>query len=217
MNERYMSAWRVKGILSQIGVLIENGHFVYTLGGHASTYFNKDALLSWPEKASFLCEVMAMECRQPADVVIGPAVAGTIFAFEVARHMSFLRSHEVRFGYAEKDAPTGKMMLKRGYKELVHEKTVLVVEDVLTTGGTARGIIDAVRSAGGAIVGVAAVCNRGGVTKKDLNIEDAGTFFSLIDMNLDMWDAKECPLCATNVPIDTRFGHGAEFLAHKKS
>jgi orotate phosphoribosyltransferase len=85
-----------------------------------------------------------------------------------------------------------------------------VVEDVLNTGGSVRQAVAAVRAAGGEVVAVAALCNRGGVTAADLGVP---AVVALVELSLDSWDAPACPLCRDGVPIDTRIGKGREFLS----
>lgn len=104
--------------------------------------------------------------------------------------------------------------LKRGQAASVAGKTVLVVEDVLNTGGSAARTVEAVRSAGGDVVAVAALCNRGGVTAADL---DVPLLVSLLDVTMDAWDEPECPMCKSGVPVNTDVGHGKQYLARKGS
>lgn len=105
---------------------------------------------------------------------------------------------------------TGKFVFKRGYDKYVTGRKVLIVEDILTTGSTVKKVVEAVRAIGGEVVAVAALCNRGGVTAADIG--DVPELFSLIDIALEMWDAENCPLCASGVPINTSVGKGQEFL-----
>lgn len=105
--------------------------------------------------------------------------------------------------------------IKRGYAELVSGKNVLVVEDVLTTGGSAKKVIEATRFAGGNVIGLGVLCNRGGITPEDVG--NPPKLFSLLNLKLDAWDEKDCPLCAENIPINIVVGKGKEYLARKKS
>jgi len=85
-----------------------------------------------------------------------------------------------------------------------------VVEDILTTGGSARTVVLAVERAGGSVAGGAALCHRGGVTADLLG---APELYCLASVPLESWAAEECPLCARGVPVNTRLGKGAAFLA----
>jgi orotate phosphoribosyltransferase len=101
-------------------------------------------------------------------------------------------------------------VFRRGYDKLIPGKQVLVVEDVLTTGGTVKKVVGAVRELGGIVVGVGALVNRGGITAKDVG--DVPRLGALINITLDVWDEKACPLCEQGVPINTDVGKGREFL-----
>lgn len=103
---------------------------------------------------------------------------------------------------------------KRGYDKLIAGKRVLVVEDVLTTGGSVRAVVDAIRALKGDIVGVGVLCNRGGITVQDIG--DVPRLEALVHVTLDAWDEAECPLCRQGVPINTSVGKGSEFLVRKK-
>ncbi|MFC1629796.1 phosphoribosyltransferase family protein [Patescibacteria group bacterium] len=90
---------------------------------------------------------------------------------------------------------------------------MLVVDDVLTTGGSVRGVVEAVRKLGGYVVGVGVIANRGQVTAKDVG--DVSELFALADVTMDSYPEKECPLCKKGVPINTVLGKGQEFLARR--
>jgi len=106
-------------------------------------------------------------------------------------------------------------VIKRGYDKLVAGKDVLVVEDVLTTGGSANKGVEATLALRGNIVGLGVLCNRGGITPQD--VADPPKLFALVNVKLDAWDEAGCPLCAQNVPINTDVGKGREFLARKRA
>ena len=106
-----------------------------------------------------------------------------------------------------------QFVIKRGYdKLLAGGKRVLVVEDVLTTGGSARETVRAARKVGGEVAAVAALCNRGNVMAEYLEVPE---LFALVDVQMKMYDEAECPLCAAGVPINTQVGKGKAFLARK--
>jgi orotate phosphoribosyltransferase len=91
---------------------------------------------------------------------------------------------------------------------------VLVVEDILTTGGSARQVVEAVQRQGGSVVGVGALCNRGDVSAATLG---APALFALTAVPLTSYAPEECPLCAAGVPINTRVGKGAAFVAQRRT
>jgi orotate phosphoribosyltransferase len=140
------------------------------------------------------------------DVVIAPAIGGVILASHTALHLKVLSA------YAEKDGDDG-FVIKRGYDTAIDGKRVLIVEDILNTGGSVKKVVDAVRRHSGTVVGVGALCNRGGVTTEDLKVPKLK---SLVNMPLEVYDESECPLCVSEVPINTKLGKGREYLARKK-
>ncbi len=107
-------------------------------------------------------------------------------------------------------------VLKRGFKVDVQGKRVLVVEDVLTTGGSAKHTVDAVRAAGGIVVGVGTLAKSKGIKPADVGVEKLK---ALMEVKRREYTEKTCAvtgMCAEMVPINTEFGHGAEFLAGKR-
>ena len=201
-------------ILNRVGAVITDSHIVYTSGKHGSAYVNKDAIYPHTSQISSLCWEMAKWfALDNVQVVIAPAIGGVILSQWAAHHLSTINGHEVLSVYAEKDTSGDNFVIKRGYDKLITGKNVLVVEDVLTTGGSAKKVIEATRALGGNIVGLGVLCNRGGVTVQD--VSDPPKMVSLVNIKLDAWDEAECPLCATNVPINIDVGKGREYLARK--
>ncbi len=214
-------------MLEQVGAIITNDHIVYTSGRHGSSYVNKDALYPHTEATSALCREIAAHVvheQIAVEVVAGPTVGGVIMAQWVAHHLHALTGHEVLAVYAEEDN-TGKgialdnersvwgRVFRRGYSEIVAGRRVLVVEDVLTTGGSARSVVVAVQEQGGTVVGLGALCNRGSLTAAALDVPD---FFALVNLPLESWEETACPLCRQSVPVNTRIGKGAAFLARQQ-
>jgi len=200
--------------LQEAGAIITNGHFVYASGRHGSDYVNKDGVYPDTELTSGLAFELALRFtgRQAIHVVIAPAVGAVILAHEVARHLSIRLKTKVFGVYADKDGDG--FAIKRGYDQFVRGQPVLVVEDVLTTGGSAKKVVEAVRAIGGQVIGVGALCNRGGVTTHDLG--DVPALESLVNIQLETWDENDCPLCRDGVPINTDVGKGREWLAKRK-
>jgi len=173
------------------------------------------------------------------EVVVGPAVGGVALTQWVAHHLSQITKKEVIAVFAEKreylihevnedhfsfhvgnskwELPKGfKIMrrapgfvIQRGQEKLVDGKQCLGVEDILSTGTSARDAIDAARKCGGNIIGLGALWNRGRVSAEAVgNVE----LYSLINTELAMWEEEDCPLCMAGEPINTDVGHGREFL-----
>ncbi|MBU1015273.1 phosphoribosyltransferase [Patescibacteria group bacterium] len=198
-------------ILEQVGALMR-GHFVFTSDRHAPEYVNKDALYLHTRETSRLCKNMAMSVGTATQVVAAPAIGGVILSQWVAYHLCALMRTDVLAVYAE-PGPNDTLIFKRGYDGLIPGKRVLVVEDVLTTGGSAKKVVDAVRALRGDVVGVCVLSNRGGVTTEQLG--NVPWLSSLTTIPMDSWGAEECPLCRDGVPVNIQVGKGAEFLAQQ--
>lgn len=211
-----MSDETVLTLLAQVGALITGDHLVYTSGRHGSSYVNKDALYPHTAATSAVCAQIARHfATAGVEVVAGPTVGGVIMAQWTAHHLSALTGREVLAVYAEEesDGEGKRRVLRRGYDALVAGRRVLVVEDILTTGGSARLVVAAVRAAEGTVVGVGALCNRGAVSAERI---DAPELYALSEVPLESYAPAECPLCAAGVPINTRVGKGAAFLAAQR-
>jgi orotate phosphoribosyltransferase len=206
-----MNQQQALSILEETRALIIDSHIVYTSGRHGKEYVNKDALYPHTMATSALCRSIAEEFSdQRVDFVIAPAIGGVILSQWVAHHLTILLERDVYALYAEK-SPDGSFIVSRGYDKYIPDKCGLVVEDILTTGGSALKVIQTVRALGGNVVGLGALCNRGGITAGDVG--DVPKFHALINVALDSWPEAECPLCRQGVPINTSVGKGKEFLA----
>jgi len=86
-----------------------------------------------------------------------------------------------------------------------------VVEDLTTTGGSIKKVVDVARAAGGEVIGAIAIVNRGGVSKSDVG--NPGIFIALVELHLESWDEDACDLCKKGIPVNTDIGHGREFVA----
>jgi len=212
-----MSQETIKDILAVTHAIINESHVVYTSGKHGLSYINKDAIYPHTSKTAQICyELTDRLCHEHVfnvDVVVGPALGGIILSQWIAYHFSQIQQREVLAVYAEKDE-TGNFVIKRGYDKLIKGKKVLVVEDVLNTGGSVKKVVEAVRVIDGEVVGVGAICNRGKVTKEDVG--DVPLLLSLVNIEMESWEPEECPLCQQNIPINTDVGKGREFLAAQK-
>ncbi len=208
-----MDRQQILGALAKIQAVITDSHLVYTSGKHGSTYFNKDAIYPHTELTSQLCEEIAKHfADRGIEVVIAPAVGGIILSQWVAYHLTKITGREVLAVYAEKDGDG--FVIKRGYDKLSAGKKVLIVEDILTTGGSVKKVIDTARSIGANIVGLGVLCNRGGVTAMD--VSNPPELFALLDVKFDAWDEADCPLCAKNIPINMDVGHGRNYVQAKR-
>ncbi|MDP3990803.1 MAG: phosphoribosyltransferase family protein [Candidatus Nealsonbacteria bacterium] len=121
----------------------------------------------------------------------------------------------IRNIYAEKkdrEQEGTSMVIRRGFDKLIPGKRVLVVEDILTSGGSARRTVEAVKALGGEVVGVAVLCNRGNVQSEAVGNVPITAIFNV---DMVMYFEEECPDCASGVPVRTDFGKGADFLKRK--
>ncbi len=197
-------------LLRQVNAMVTESHIVYTSGKHGASYFNKDAIYPHTQLTSQFCSEIAQHfVRQNIEVVIAPAVGGIILSQWVAHHLTLLTQKEVLGIYAEKSETSSSFVIKRGYDQLCRAKRVLVVEDVLTTGGSVRKVVEAVQALPAHIIGVAALCNRGQVTAQACGVNE---LFALAEVRMQSWDEEECPLCQKHVPINLQVGKGREYL-----
>lgn len=176
-------------------------------------YVDKKAL--WPHAASTSLigrEIAQAFVRDNVEVVIGPAMGAITLSHEVAEHLTRLTGREVLTVYAEKDGDGFK--LSKHHAAIVKDRRVLVVEDVLTTGGSALKTVVLTRDTGGEVVGLGVLCNRGGVEAHDVG--DVPKLHALVDITLESWPPDECRLCADGVPINTDVGRGKQFLAQQE-
>jgi orotate phosphoribosyltransferase len=214
-------------VMNQVGALITDSHIVYTSGLHGTAYVNKDKIYPHTHQTSQLCEAIAKHFSlRSIGVVIAPAVGGVILSQWVAHCLDIRRAgfdtlgrlpeeeykiEEVLSVYADKEGDD--FVIKRGYEELIPGANVLAVEDVLTTGGSVKKVVEAVRALGGNVVGVGVLCNRGGVKPEDIG--GVPEIYALATVNFESYPADDCPLCKQGVPINTSVGKGREFLAGK--
>ena len=199
-------------LLRDLNAILTDTHVVYTSGRHGSAYVNKDAIYPHTEATSALCLSIAQEFAvQEPEIVAAPALGGIILSQWTAHHLTELGHHSLAV-FAEK-GPTGDLIFTRGYDRLLRGRRVLVVEDILTTGGSLKKVIDLVREHEGNVVGAAAICNRGGITPEDVG--NPPILFSLAKVELESWAEDECELCKRGVPVNTTVGKGAEFLRRR--
>src|SRR5215470_11669785 len=169
------------------GALLE-GHFRLTSGLHSPGYLQCALVLQHPQHAEALGRAIAARTRDlRPTVVLSPALGGVIIGQEVGRALG------VRAIFAERQ--DGALTLRRGFM-LGETDRVLVVEDVLTTGGSTRETMQVATAAGGRVVGAATIVDRsGGRAAFDV------PFTSLISVDLPTYEPDRCPLCAQGLPV----------------
>ena len=148
-----MDEQAVVDIFKRRGALLE-GHFLLSSGLHSSRYLQCALVLQFPEDAEKLGSELARRfSSEQIDLVIAPALGGVIVAHEVARALG------TRALFTEREA--GQMQLRRGF-QIGQGERALVVEDVITTGGSTREVIGVVESSGGLVVAVGSIIDRSG-------------------------------------------------------
>jgi len=198
-------------MLERLGVIVR-GHFVLRSGEHARAYFNKDAVYPHTAETSQLCRILAEFADPVTQIVAAPAIGGVVLSQWVAYHLSNLLGTEVLAVYAE-PGPEDTFVFRRGYDKLVAEKRAFVVEDTVTTGGSATKIVNAVRMLGGDVAGIGVLCNRGGVTAEQLGVPWLRALVAMDEF--ERWTSEEClekGPCSRGVSADTHLGHGTEFM-----
>lgn len=168
------------------GALLE-GHFVLTSGLHSTHYLQCALVLQHPAEAEALAHAVAESFRgQPVESVAAPAIGGIVIGYEVARALG------VRSIWTEREG--GRMTLRRGFT--VHPgESVLVVEDVVTTGGSTRETIEALNDAGAGVVGAASIIDRSG-GRADVGVPRV----ALATLDVPTYDPAVCPSCARGIP-----------------
>ena len=169
------------------GALVE-GHFRLSSGLHSSGYLQCALVLQHPGDAAALGAALADRIRPlGATAVLSPALGGIVIGHEVARALG------TRALFAERQERA--LVLRRGFT-LAPDDRVLVVEDVVTTGGSTQETIDVARAAGAAVVGAASIVNRGGGAER-LDVE----LVSLVSLAVPTYEPYRCPLCAQGMAV----------------
>ena len=168
------------------------GHFRLTSGLHSAQYLQSALVLQHPRAAERLGQLMAEHLRDAktgeVGLVVSPALGGLIIGHETARALG------ARHIFLERDPVSAKMVLRRGFTIKPGERTV-VVEDVITTGGTTKDVIDLVREAGADVAAAGSIIDRSG-GRADVGIPRV----ALVTLQVAAHYPNECPLCAQGIP-----------------
>jgi orotate phosphoribosyltransferase len=177
----------VLALFRQSGALLD-GHFKLSSGLHSSQYLQCALVLQHPQHAEALGRELAdLLTGAGATVVLSPALGGLIIGHEVARALG------VRAIFAERQ--DGGLTLRRGFS-LAEADRVVVIEDVVTTGGSTRETMEVAARAGATVVSAGAIIDRGG------GVATLGVpFRSLVTLQVPAYDPAECPLCAAGTPV----------------
>lgn len=179
-------------IFEKSGAVLK-GHFLLTSGLHSPVYWEKFQVLQYPQYTQELCRSIADNFRsQNIQVVAGPTTGGIILAFEVGRQLG------VRGIFAEKK--DGGRAFRRGFNIEPGER-VLLVDDILTTGGSIQEVIAAISETQGKLVGIGVLVDRSGGS-----IDFGVPLFSCVRSATITYPPGECPLCAAHIPLVKRGG-----------
>jgi orotate phosphoribosyltransferase len=171
------------------GALLE-GHFRLTSGLHSPGYLQCALVLAQPAHAETLGQAIASLVKPlRATVVLSPAIGGIVIGQEVGRALG------VRAIFAERQ--DGALTLRRGFT-LSESDRVLVIEDVLTTGGSTRETMQVARASGAQVVGAASIVNRG---TSSAHSDFAVPYHALLTIGLPTYEPDACPLCAQGLPV----------------
>jgi len=183
-----MTTTDVDALLRSTGAILQ-GHFQLTSKRHSPTYIEKFRIMERPDATAALCAMIAARFRDAgARLVAGPAMGGVILAYETAKQLG------LRSVFAEKDAE-GLLIFDRGFKIAAGEP-VLVVDDVLTTGGSVRQMLALLDEAKARIVGVGMLIDR-----TDGAIDFGVPFYACHSMNIESFSPEDCPLCRRGLPL----------------
>ena len=176
-----MNAEQVIDEFRTTGALLE-GHFQLTSGLHSMVYLQCARVLQFPDKAEAFGRAIAEKYRgEGIQLVASPAIGGIVIGHEVARALG------ARFVWTERES--GQMTLRRGFTVAPNEKT-LVVEDVITTGGSTRETVDALRQAGADVVAAASIIDRSGGS-----VDVSVPRMALATLRVVSVDPSECDAC----------------------
>ena len=191
----YMTEHEVYDLLVETGAIL-TGHFSLTSGRHSPHYVEKFNVLQHPEMTEKLCKAMAENFKDAKiETVVGPVTGGIILAHETGKALG------TRAIFTER--VDGVMTFRRGFT--LHEgERVLIVEDIVTTGGSIREVIDVVKKFGGVPVAVSMLVDRSG---GKVNFGDVPSF-ALLHMDVETYPPEDCPLCKEGVPLTKRGSTG---------
>ena len=186
-----MTQEEVRALLVQTGAIMD-GHFVLTSGLHSPHYVEKFNVLQHPEYTAQLCAAMAEKFKDAnIETVVGPVTGGILLAHETGKSLG------TRAIFTER--VDGKMTFRRGFS-LREGERVLIVEDIVTTGGSIKEVIEVVKEAGAVPVAVSMLVDRSG---GKANFGDVPST-ALLTMEVETYTPESCPLCAKGIPMTKR-------------
>lgn len=185
-----MTESEVKELFIKTGAILE-GHFLLTSGRHSLMYVEKFQVLQHPKYTEQLCQTLAAKFSDAKiDVVIGPVTGGILLAHEVGKALG------TRAIFTERDSDL--MALRRGFFIDPGER-VLVVEDIVTTGGSVQEVINVVKEQGGIVAGVGLLVDRSGG-----RVDFHAPTEALLHLDVPSFTDQECPACREGLPMTKR-------------
>ena len=186
-----MTEKEVEDLLIETSAIME-GHFLLTSGLHSPRYVEKFNVLQKPVYTEKLCRAMAEKFKDAnIETVVGPVTGGILLAHETGKALG------TRAIFTERE--NGKMTCRRGFT--LHEgERVLIVEDIVTTGGSIREVIDVVKEHGGIPVAVSMLVDRSGGKATFGDVPST----ALLHMDVQTYQPDECPLCKQGIPMTKR-------------
>ena len=190
-----MTEAEVKELLIKTGAIMD-GHFLLTSGLHSPHYVEKFNVLQQPKYTQQLCEAMAEKFKDAnIETVVGPMTGGILLAHETGKALG------TRAIFTER--VDGKMTFRRGFS--LHEgERVLIVEDIVTTGGSIKEVIEVVKAHGGVPVAVSMLVDRSG---GKANFGDVPCT-ALLHMDVETYQPEECPICKQGIEMTKRGSTG---------
>jgi len=189
----------IETIFTETGVMRE-GHFKLKSGKHSPVYFNAKAIQQYPMKLNLFIDSWLEILKQKVDInkidrIVGPAEGGIALAYSLAERISEARGRECLMAYTSKDKDTGIMQLRKNF-DLPNDENIVVVEDVVTTGGSVQQTIDSLHENNANIMAVCLMVDRSGGT-----VGFGTELISLYTTEAITYESDECPLCNKNIPL----------------
>lgn len=190
-----MTQEEVRELLVKTNAIMD-GHFLLTSGLHSPHYVEKFNVLQHPEYTEKLCKAMAEHFKDAKiETVVGPVTGGILLAHETGKALG------TRAIFTER--VNGKMTFRRGFT--LHEgERCLIVEDIVTTGGSIHEVIDVVRAHGGIPVAVSMLVDRSAGKAQFDGVEK----YALLTMDVETYKPEDCPLCKKGIPMTKRGSTG---------
>jgi len=177
----------VEDVLRESKALLK-GHFLLTSGRHSEYYVEKIKIINNPKFVDILCEKLAEQLRSiECDLIVGPAYGGIVLAYEVAKKLG------KRFVFTQRKDE--KMTIRSGFEVYPGDKAV-IIEDIITTGGSVKEVIEVLKNNELDVKAIGCIVDRSGGS-----VDFGYELISLLTMQIETWDADNCPLCKSGVPL----------------